>query len=146
MQYLIVVGDKTIADGPCFLKAVFDVAYTNTRSSSVVIKAMLASLDDYMKTLKDSNIETSNQHVKDDLKKLAAAGESSDDLLMNLFKAYQCTKDKQFIAWVSIKRSIWYEGTIQLDPNGNQLMQLMESYYKDTALGGEWMNLSKDEQ
>ena len=70
MQYLIVVGDKTIADGPCFLKAVFDVAYTNTRSSSVVIKAMLASLDDYMKTLKDSNIETFNQHVKNNLKKL----------------------------------------------------------------------------
>ena len=25
-------------------------------------------------------------------------------------------------------------------------MQLAESYYKDAALGGEWMNLSKDEQ
>jgi len=41
---------------------------------------------------------------------------------------------------------MWYEGTIQLDPNGNQLMQLAESYYKDAALGGEWINLSKDEQ
>ena len=41
---------------------------------------------------------------------------------------------------------MWYEGTIQLDPNGNQLMQLAESHYKNAALGGEWMNLSKDEQ
>jgi len=39
-----------------------------------------------------------------------------------------------------------YEGTIQLDPNENQLMQLMESHYKDAALGGKWMNLSEDEQ
>ena len=85
---MIVVGNETIADGPCFLKAVIDAAYTNTRSSSAVIRAMLASLDDYMKTLKDSNIETFNQHVKDNLKKLAAAGESSNDLLTNLFKAY----------------------------------------------------------
>jgi len=92
MQFLIEVSDKTITDGPCFLKAVIDAAYTNTRSSSVVIRAMLTSLDDYMKTLKDSNIETFNQHVKDNLKKLASAGESSNDLLMNLFKAYQCAK------------------------------------------------------
>ena len=104
MQYLVAVSDMIIADSPCFLKAVIDVAYTNTRSSSVVIRAMLASLNDYMKTLKDSNIETFNQHVKDNLKKLVAAGESSNDLLMNLFKAYQCTKDKQFVAWVNISR------------------------------------------
>ena len=70
MQFLIEVSDKTITDGPCFLKAVIDAAYTNTRSSSVVIRAMLTSLDDYMKTLKDSNIETFNQHVKNNLKKL----------------------------------------------------------------------------
>ena len=76
MQYLIAVGDETVADGPCFLKAVINAAYTNTRSSSALIRAMLASLEDYMKTLKDSNIETFNQHVKDNLKKLAAAGES----------------------------------------------------------------------
>ena len=65
---------------------------------------------------------------------------------MNLFKAYRCAKDKQFIAWVNIKRLMWYEGTIQLDPNGNQLMQLTESYYKDDALGGEWMNLSAEDE
>ena len=102
-QYLIEVGDEIIADDPCLLKVVINAAYTNTRSSSAVIRAMLASLDDHMKPLKDSNIKTFNQHVKDNQKKLVAAGESSNDLLMNLFKAYKCAKDKQFIAWVNIK-------------------------------------------
>jgi len=41
---------------------------------------------------------------------------------------------------------MWYEGTIQLEANRNQLMQLAESYCKDAVLGGEWMKPSQDEQ
>jgi len=63
----------------------------------------LVGHDDYMKTLKDSNIKTFIQYVMDYLTILAAVGETSNDLLTNLFNVYCCAKDKQFVAWVNIK-------------------------------------------
>ena len=71
---MIVIGHETIIDGPYFLKSLIDVAYTNTRSSSAIIRGILASLDDYLKPLKDSNIETFNQYVKHNLKNMAVVG------------------------------------------------------------------------
>ena len=75
-----------------------------------------------------------------------AAGETTNDLLVNLFKAYCAVKDKPFMSWVAHKCSAWYEGTLLLDTNGNQLIKLAEGYYKDAVATGEWMHLTNEEQ
>ena len=145
-QYTHQVDNYPVHDGPCFLKVIVDSAYINTRSSSAVIRTNLSNLDKYMESVKDSNIETFNHYVKENVKQLAAAGETTSDLLVNLFKAYRCVKDKAFVAWVANKRSSWYEGTLVLEANGNELMELAESYYKDAIATSEWLKLSDDEQ
>jgi hypothetical protein len=45
----------------------------------------------------DSNIELFNQHVKVNRDGLTARGESSDDLTINLFKAYLCVTDRDLL-------------------------------------------------
>jgi len=70
------------------IKAVINSAYTNTRSSSTVIHMNLTNLDWYMEALEQNDIMRFNEYIKAQIKLLAAAGETTSDLLMNLFKAY----------------------------------------------------------
>jgi len=144
--YTIRVGNEDIYDGVCFLKAIIDIAYTNTRSSTADIQYNLSSLDTYMVTLKDSDIVAFHRYVKDNINKLAAAGESTNDLLVNLFKAYRSVKDKAFLTWVASKKSNWLEGTLQLATNGTALMELAEGFYKDSIATGEWLKLTNEEE
>ena len=145
-NYMFDVASELITNGPSLLKVVIDSAYTNTHSSSAIVCKNLSNLDRFMEDLKDSNIELFHYHVKENVKMLDAAGETTSDLLVNLFKAYHLAKDKAFVSWVAHKHSAWYEGTLPLNPNGNQLMELAESYYKDSVATGKWMHLTDDEQ
>ena len=65
---------------------------------------------------------------------------------MNLFKAYKNTKDKQFSTWVTSKANSWKEGMLQLNPNGVELMDYAENYFKDSKSTGEWLKLTKEEK
>ena len=48
----------------------------------------LTNLDWYMEALEQNDIMRFNEYIKAQIKLLAAAGETTSDLLMNLFKAY----------------------------------------------------------
>jgi hypothetical protein len=145
-NYTLDVAGESITNGPSLLKVVIDLAYMNTCSSSTIVCMNLLNLDRLMEDFKDSNIKLSHYYVKENVKMLDAAGETTSNLLVNLFKAYHLAKDKAFVSWVAHKCSAWYEGILPLNPNGNQLMELAESYYKDSAATGKWMRLTNDEQ
>jgi hypothetical protein len=49
-----------------------------------------------MEALPDSNVEKFNAYVKEQLETLAASGETTNDLITNLFKGYSKAKDKIF--------------------------------------------------
>jgi hypothetical protein len=55
----------------------------------------------------DSNIELFNQHVKVNRYGLTARGESSDDLTINLFKAYLCVTDRDFVRYMRNKKDAY---------------------------------------
>ena len=76
-------------DSICFLKAIIDETYTNTLNNAAVARSNLATLGQYMKTLDDSNIVEFNAYVKINVQELAAAGETTSDLLVNLFNGYR---------------------------------------------------------
>jgi len=65
---------------------------------------------------------------------------------VNLFKAYKNTKDKQFSTWVTSKANSWKEGTLQLNPNGVEVMDYAENYFKDSRSTGEWLKLTEEEK
>jgi hypothetical protein len=70
-------------------------ANTDTRATALQLRENITYLDSYMSTV-DSNIELFNQHLKVNRDGLTAHRESSDDLTINLFKAYLCVTDRDF--------------------------------------------------
>jgi hypothetical protein len=70
--------------------------YTNTLNNAAVARSNLAILGQYMRSLEDSSIMSFNKYIKENVQELAAAGEKTMDLLVNLFNGYREAKDKPF--------------------------------------------------
>lgn len=72
----------TVNDGTCLLKAIIDHTYTNTLSCATAAREALSSLDTYMAKLPKSDIEKMNQYVREKVNELAAANQTTSDLVM----------------------------------------------------------------
>jgi len=59
------------------------------------IRRTLSELDDYMTSI-DYNVTTFKEFVRLHLDTLTARGESSSDVMFNLFKGYLAAQDKEF--------------------------------------------------
>jgi hypothetical protein len=64
---------------------------------------------------------------------LAARGETTQDLLTNLFKGYQAVNDKIFFSYIGRKLEKYKEGELI---NSEELMQLGDNKYKLLKEGG----------
>ena len=51
----------------------------------------------------NSNIENFNQYLKLKMDKLKARGDLTDDLMINLFKAYHVASDCEFVSYIKTK-------------------------------------------
>jgi hypothetical protein len=145
-DYVLEVDGELINDGTCFLKAIIDSSHTNTLSSATAARAALSSLGTYMEKLPKSDISKMNEYVKLKLKELAATNETTNDLIMNLFKGYAKAKDKTFRAWLQREKEKYTNRCIVYDPNGLALMDTVENYYKGRVEEGLWGKLDEDEQ
>jgi rhamnose utilization protein RhaD (predicted bifunctional aldolase and dehydrogenase) len=73
------------------------------------IRTSLTELDDKMIDL-DSDIKAFNFFVQTQVKSLAARGETSSDLLINLFKGYKVADDSEFQNFIRPKENEYKEG------------------------------------
>jgi hypothetical protein len=76
-----------------------------------------------MDSLGDCNIETFNDNVNEQLETLDAGGESTTELITNLFKGYTRAKDDKFHKWVGIKKLEYNNGTYNTICNGMDFMR-----------------------
>ena len=129
-------------DGPLFLKTIIMSAHVDTRATSAHIRLNLSSLDNYMSHV-TSDIEKFNQYVKLQVSELAARGEQSNNLLVNLFKGYAAASDATFIEYILKKKDAYEEGA-DLDPSA--LMLLAENKFKTLKQECRWNSLSKEEE
>ena len=136
----------TVNDGTCLLKAIIDHTYTNTLSCATSAREALSSLDTYMAKLPKSDIEKMNQYVREKVNELAAANQTTSDLVMNLFKGYGKAKDKVFRQWLQRKKDDYITRREIINPNGLDLMEQVQNYYKDRVNTGEWMKLDEDQE
>jgi formiminotetrahydrofolate cyclodeaminase len=74
-------------------------AITDTHATASLLHENLST---NMSTVK-SNIEQFNKYIKLNWECLNACGESCDDLMINLFKGYQSTSDREFICYIKQK-------------------------------------------
>ena len=145
-NFQVEVGGVLLTDGPLFLMVVISLSYTNTRSMSSVYRNKLSMLTNKMQSMPTSDIIEFNTYVKSLVDLLSAGGEICEDLAWNLLRAYKSTNDKKFNAYIQLKEDAWKEGTINWGANGNDLMFLAESYYRDAKLNETWMLMSEDQE
>lgn len=127
-----------VNDGLLYFKVIVGLAHIDTRATVTVIRTRLSSLDTKISEVQD-NITDLNQYVKTQMDELGARGQRTDDLLVNLFKAYKACGDESFRLWIGTKEDLYNEGA---DLNPEELMSLAENKYRTLSESGHWMQKS----
>jgi hypothetical protein len=145
-KYRYSVNGEYIFDGPSYLMTIIELTYTNTKANITAARDNLSSLNEFLDTLPDSNIDTFNDYVKEQLETLEAGGENTTELITNLFKGYLRAKDDTFREWIRIKKLEYNDGTYHINPNGMDFMNAARKHYKDLLLSKEWMKMDEKQQ
>jgi hypothetical protein len=145
-KYRYDINGESLFDGPSYLMTIIDLTYVNTKANITAARDNLSSLSEYMDSLPDSNVETFNDYVKEQLETLDAGGENTTELVTNLFKGYARAKDDTFRDWVRIKKMEYNDGTYHINPNGIDFMNAARKHYKDLLLSKEWMKMDDKQQ
>ena len=128
--------------GTLLLRVIIRESYIDTNASATAVREKLNSLDLYMTTI-DSDISKFNLYVKQQLATLAARGETTHDLLTNLFKGYLACSDPIFRRYIEKKQEAHDEGAT-IDPN--LLMKWAKVKYGIIKEKGLWNAPTKEEQ
>ena len=86
-------------DGTTFLRVIISIDHLDTRDILSFIREKLSSLDTYIVSI-DPNIYVSNDYVKTQIHELTSRGETSNYLLMNIFKGYRAAKYCVFVSYI----------------------------------------------
>eukprot|EP00978_Attheya_sp_CCMP212_P001859 scaffold3831_cov35-Attheya_sp.AAC.1 len=82
-------------------------------------------------------------HVQLLMKALTARGETTNDLLSNLFKGYLAASDKVFLLYMTCKQEEYEEGKVY---NPKMIMNLANTKYKTLKQKGEWNAPTAEEE
>jgi hypothetical protein len=121
--------------GILFLKIVVRESHIDTNATTSTIRDQLIDLHAYLAQV-NFDVSKMNQHAQQLLEALRARGETTQDLLNNLFKAYKTVQDEDFINYIKAKESDYHEGTIDL--NADRLMLLAKNKYRLLVDQGTW--------
>jgi len=128
--------------GNLLVKVVIRECHLDTNATVASIRQRLASLDTYLPTI-DYDIGKLNMYVKTLLDQLAARGETSTDMLSNLFTGYLAARDKAFVSYIDKKLELYEEGT---NISYNQLMLWARQKYDLLRDKGTWNAPTPEEE
>ena len=106
-QYLI--GEPPIESGLCLLKILIRESHLDSNATSSMIRTKLSNLDEYL-TETNSEILKFNNHVRMFIDSLTTRGETTQDLLTNLFRAYAACSNSTFVKYVADIQTKWEDG------------------------------------
>jgi hypothetical protein len=127
--------------GSCYLKIIMMETQQDTNATSKYLRDNIRELDQYIVKI-DSDIIKFNDYVQEQLEGLAARGETTHDLLTNLFRAYKSVSDKEFIRYIKDKETDYEDGE---DVTASELMSKAKNRYKTMMQNGEWNSPTEDE-
>jgi hypothetical protein len=133
------VGD--LGSGPLLIKLIISKAHVDSRSTISYIRKALTELDTKMVEL-DSDVEAFNLYVNQQIRDLSSRGQTSSDLLVNLFKGYKCAADDKFFDYINRKESDYDEGG---DVTETNLMAGALVKYKARKLTQSWGKPTKEQ-
>ena len=130
------------ASGNLLLKIIIRESHLDSNATTTVIRRQLSSLDTYINTI-GCDITKFNGYVQKLLEGLSARGETTHDLLTNLFKGYQAASDHTFVKYIERKQEEYKDG---LDITSTALMDLADKKYKTLKITGVWNAPSQQEE
>jgi hypothetical protein len=131
-----------LPSGALLLKVIIRESHIDTRATVRHIRAKLASMSTYLPTV-NYNITDFNRYVRELLDSLHARGETTQDLLANLFEAYKTAADKDFVSYIKMKENDYDEGK-EVDPY--VLMHQAQNKYKAMIDDKTWAAPTKEEE
>lgn len=141
-DYTLMANGMQVNNGPCFLRVLIRNTTVDTRSTVYHIRENLNNLETHIVEI-TYDIEAFNLYVTHQVEQLAARGESSSDLLINLFGAYLSVPDRKFVEYIEKQKDRFDEGE---DISPKKLMQVALTKYKDRTRAGKWQAPSHEEE
>jgi hypothetical protein len=132
-----------VSDGPSYLKTLLDTYFVETIATNFLLRQKLQALPTALKRCK-YDVGDFNKHVNDLLSDLYSGGETTTDMMVNLFTAYLSVKDQAFHTYIAHKKEQYDEGTSQLTPVS--LMSLARTKYNLLTTQEVWMKKSIEEE
>lgn len=129
--------------GILFLKMIVRESMIDTNATTSTIRDQLIELHTYLAQT-GFDIAKMNQHAQMLLEGLRARGETTNDLLNNLFKAYKTVKDDEFLTYIKAKESDWHEGEMEL--TAEKLMLLAKNKFQLLKDQKKWQAPSAAEE
>ena len=99
----------THPSGLMYLKYLLGKAIVDSKAVGSHVRANLAKLDDYMTSTAKDDVESFNDYVREQTARLSARGESSTDIMDNLFIGYLACSDQRFVSYVERIQQDWQD-------------------------------------
>lgn len=135
-------GGQSLPSGILYLKVLIRESFLDTNATTSSIRTKLSNLDSAILTY-GNNVTKFNAYVNTLVQTLASRGESSQDLLQNLFKGYASCSDRRFVAYIQKKQEDYDEGKPMTSAS---LMQLADTKYKQLIEKEQWEAPSPEEE
>ena len=88
-----------LVSGECLLNVIIQESYLDSSTMVLMLRLNLTNLDEYVLS-NSTDIVAFNAYVQSQVDGLAACGETTNDLIVNLFKGYQAMKDQAFLNYL----------------------------------------------
>jgi hypothetical protein len=134
-QFTITVGGVPYLSGICLFKVIVRESHLDSTATAMSIRTNLINLDEWVKK-NTTDITLINSRVRHLLDSLAARGEQTLDLTVNLFKAYEQVNDKEFLSYISSLKNTHQDGRQPLTDNA--LMNFAANFYKNRLSLNQW--------
>jgi hypothetical protein len=128
--------------GTLLLKLILKNAIIDSRATSANLREQLTTLDSYMASV-DCNIELFNQHIKEVVSGLRERGESTDELIVKLFKAYCVVGDSELYRYMKNKRGSYDGGE---DVQADLFLSVTLAKSQSLIDSGVWNMMSPDQE
>ena len=142
-RYTIIAGNQMFQCGASYLKLLLSKAEVDTQATASHIRRNLAHLSMYMKGTAKFDVTVFNEYVRDNVSTLISHGETSDDLMTNLFLGYLACSDKKFVEYIERNKDAYDEGS---DLTPEALMTKAEVKYAQRKKPERTWNNPSEEQ
>ena len=131
-----------LVSGNLLLKVIIRESHLDSNATTSSIRSSLANLEEYLPQV-GHDITKFNQYVKLMIQALGARGETTQDLLTNLFDGHAASSDRCFKEYIAKKNDEYDEGNA-IEPD--KLMELADLKFKALKVKGRWNAPSEEEE